>query len=70
VSDRSREAFGHIVIAWLWLEELVAVAGKDGSMYDGKRCAARYFYRHRLPKTAAQLDPLEILDRTTIDAVL
>lgn len=61
------EVFGHTVIAWMWLEQLTAVVGKDGDFYDGKRHAARYFYRHELPKVAPQLDLLARLDRTTLD---
>jgi alkylation response protein AidB-like acyl-CoA dehydrogenase len=61
------EAFGHIVLAWMWLEQFVATAGRDGDFYDGKRQAARYFFRYELPKTAPQLDLLESLDRTTLD---
>jgi alkylation response protein AidB-like acyl-CoA dehydrogenase len=61
------EAFGHIVIAWIWLEQLCAVDGKTGNFYDGKRQAARYFFRYELPKTAPQLDLLESLDRTTLE---
>ena len=41
--------------------------GKDGDFYDGKRQAARYFFRFELPKTAPQLDLLESLDRTTLE---
>ncbi len=61
------EAFGHIVVAWIWLEQLVACNGCSGDFYDGKRQAARFFYRYELPKTAPQLDLLESLDRTTMD---
>src|SRR6478736_661878 len=61
------EAFGHIVLAWIWLEQFVATAGRDGDFYDGKRQAARYFFCYELPKTAPQLDLLESLDRTTLD---
>ncbi|MUL67382.1 acyl-CoA dehydrogenase [Mycobacterium sp. CBMA 234] len=61
------EAFGHVVVAWLWLEQFVASAGKAGDFYDGKRQAARYFFRFELPKTAPQLDLLESLDRTTLE---
>jgi alkylation response protein AidB-like acyl-CoA dehydrogenase len=64
------EAFGHTVIAWIWLEQVIAAVDKDGSFYDGKRYAARYFYRYELPKTASQLDLLQSLDRTTLEAVL
>ncbi len=61
------EAFGHLVVAWIWLEQLVAVNGRSGDFYDGKRQAARYFFRYELPRTAPQLDLLARLDRTTLD---
>lgn len=61
------EAFGHIVIAWIWLEQLLAAQGRDGDFYEGKRAAARYFYRYELPRTGPQLDLLESLDRTTLE---
>jgi alkylation response protein AidB-like acyl-CoA dehydrogenase len=61
------EAFGHIVVAWIWLEQLLAVNGRSGDFYDGKRQAAQYFFRYELPKTAPQLDLLESLDRTTLE---
>ncbi len=61
------EAFGHIVVAWMWLEQFVAAEGRSGEFYDGKRQAARYFFRYELPRTAPQLDLLESLDRTTLD---
>lgn len=61
------EAFGHIVVAWIWLEQLLAAEGCTGDFYDGKRQAARYFFRYELPKTTPQLDLLESLDRTTLE---
>ena len=61
------EAVGHVVVAWLWLEQYLAAAGKDGGFYDGKRQAARYFFRWELPRTGPQLDLLASLDRTTLD---
>jgi hypothetical protein len=61
------EAFGHIVIAWMWLEQLLAAHGQTGDFYDGKRQAARYFFRYELPKTGPQLDLPESLDRTTLE---
>ncbi len=61
------EAFGHIVIAWMWLEQFLATQGQPGDFYDGKRQAARYFFRYELPKTTPQLDLLESLDRTTLE---
>lgn len=61
------EAFGHIVVAWIWLEQVLAASGREGDFYDGKRQAARYFFRYELPKTAPQLDLLASLDRTTLE---
>jgi alkylation response protein AidB-like acyl-CoA dehydrogenase len=64
------EAVGHVVIAWMWLEQLLAATAADGpdlDFYAGKRQAARYFFRYELPRTAAQFDLLESLDRTTLD---
>ncbi len=61
------EAFGHIVVAWIWLELTLAAHGQTGDFHDGKRQAARFFYRHELPKTAPQLDLLESLDRTALE---
>ncbi len=59
------EAAGHIVIAWAWLEQFLAVGESAGDFYDGKRQAARYFFRFELPKTAPWLDLLASLDTTT-----
>jgi len=61
------EAAGHIVVAWIWLEQFLAAIGKEGDFYDGKRQATRYFFRFELPKTGPQLDLLNGLDRTTIE---
>ncbi len=61
------EAAGHTVVAWLWLEQWLAADGKEGDFYDGKRQAARYFFRTELPKAGPQLDLLATLDRTSLD---
>ena len=61
------EAAGHVVIAWMWLEQLVAVGERTGDFYDGKRAAARYFFRWELPKVAPQLDLLASGDTTTLE---
>ena len=60
------EAFGHIIVAWIWLEQMLAADGHAGDFFDGKRQAGRYFFRYELPKTAPQLNLLESLDRTTL----
>ncbi|MFS8975182.1 acyl-CoA dehydrogenase [Cupriavidus necator] len=69
------EAFGHVVVAWIWLEQaLVAHAGlaqasgkEDEDFYRGKLAAAAYFFRWELPRIGPQFDLLETLDRTTLD---
>jgi alkylation response protein AidB-like acyl-CoA dehydrogenase len=61
------EAFGHVVIAWMWLEQFLISEKATGEFYEGKRQAARYFFAYELPKTSPQLDLLENLDRTTLD---
>jgi alkylation response protein AidB-like acyl-CoA dehydrogenase len=61
------EAVGHVVLAWIWLQQAVAADGKAGDLYDGKRLAARYFFHYELPKTTAQFDLLDSGDRTTTD---
>ena len=61
------EAFGHIAIAWIWLEQALAAESKEGDFYEGKRSAMHYFFRWALPKVDAQLDLLASLDRTALD---
>ena len=60
------EAVGHAVMAWIWLEQALAAAGKTGGFYDGKRQAARYFFRWELPKIGPMLDLLVSKDDTTL----
>jgi len=60
------EAAGHVVVAWIWLEQYVACAGRSGDFYDGKRQAAAYFFRWELPRTGPQFDLLESGDDTTL----
>jgi alkylation response protein AidB-like acyl-CoA dehydrogenase len=61
------EATGHVVVAWLWLEQMLAAGDGTGDFYDGKRAAARWFFHFELPKTGPQWDLLASLDRTTLD---
>ncbi|MEV0849886.1 acyl-CoA dehydrogenase [Streptomyces sp. NPDC049954] len=61
------EAVGHVVIAWMWVEQLLAADGRTGDFYAGKRAAARYFFRHELPATGPKFDLLESLDTTASD---
>ena len=49
------EAFGHIAIAWTWLEQALAAENRQSDFHEGKRSAARYFFQWELPKVDAQL---------------
>ncbi|MFY8118584.1 MAG: acyl-CoA dehydrogenase [Roseateles sp.] len=49
------QAFGHVVLAWIWLELALAVEGADSDFAQGKRAAARYFHAYELPKIEAWL---------------
>jgi alkylation response protein AidB-like acyl-CoA dehydrogenase len=48
------QAFGHVVIAWLWLDVALASRGDDDAS-QGRRAAARFFFAYELPKVAAWL---------------
>jgi butyryl-CoA dehydrogenase len=61
------DATGHVVIAWMWLEQAIAAHGRIGGFYDGKRLAARYFYTHELPRTDYWFDLLESRDTLLVD---
>ena len=61
------EAAGHIVVAWIWLEQLLAAQNAEGPFYDGKRAAGRFFYSYELPRTGPQLDLLARVDRTVLE---
>lgn len=61
------EAAGHVVVAWMWLEQLVAVGDQRSDFHDGKRAAARFFFRWELPKVGPMLDLLASGDTTTLE---
>ncbi len=65
------DAFGHVVIAWLWLwQARVARAGLagggDDGFYRGKLAAFRYFFRYELPKVHATFALIGSLDETCL----
>jgi butyryl-CoA dehydrogenase len=49
------QAFGHTVLAWLWLDVALACVGRDDDFAAGKRAAMRYFFAYELPKTGPWL---------------
>ncbi len=67
------EAFGHTVIAWIWLRQALAAQrglnrgiAADADFYRGKLAACRWFYRWELPKTRQWHELLRSLDDTTL----
>jgi len=64
------EAFGHAVVAWMWLQQAMVATGKSGhdaDFYKGKLQACAYFFKWELPRVQPQLDLLESIDTTTLD---
>ena len=60
------QAFGHVVVAWIWLDVAAAVlaAGRDDPASQGRLSAARYFHRYELPKIGAWLQVAASRDPT------
>jgi hypothetical protein len=58
------QAFGHTVLAWIWLDIAVALEGRTDSFADGKRAAQQFFFRYELPKVDAWLKVVETRDMT------
>ncbi len=64
------EAFGHVVMAWIWIEQALAAARSPSRHSDfcrGKMKACEYFIKWELPKVRPMLNLLESLDTTTLD---
>jgi len=59
------QAFGHTVLAWIWLDvALAALAGADATARQGRLLAARFFFRYELPKIGAWLNVVQARDLT------
>jgi butyryl-CoA dehydrogenase len=59
------QAFGHVVIAWIWLElQLAANASENEARRAGMERAGAYFYHYELPKIDAWLRVVESRDMT------
>jgi butyryl-CoA dehydrogenase len=59
------QAFGHVVLAWIWLDVTVctAAAASDAAR-RGRLAACRYFFHYELPKIGAWLAVVESRDDT------
>jgi butyryl-CoA dehydrogenase len=61
------QAFGHTVIAWIWLDVAASLEGNDTPAAQGRRAACRYFFRYELPKIGAWLNVVSSRDPTCAD---
>jgi butyryl-CoA dehydrogenase len=62
------QAFGHTVLAWIWLDVgLIAHRSADGPVRTGRLAAMRYFFHYELPKIGAWLQVVSHRDRTCAD---
>jgi alkylation response protein AidB-like acyl-CoA dehydrogenase len=59
------QAFGHVVLAWIWLDVAVCAArSPSDDTLRGKLAACRYFFHYELPRIAAWLGVVERRDDT------
>jgi len=62
------QAFGHTVLAWMWLDVALAALRQDatlaGAACAGKIRATAYFYHYELPKIGAWLQVVKTVDLT------
>ncbi|HMA07079.1 MAG TPA: acyl-CoA dehydrogenase C-terminal domain-containing protein, partial [Ramlibacter sp.] len=64
------QAFGHMVVAWIWLDVALAVAPETAAtdpVRQGRLQATRYFYRYELPRIGAWLAVAASRDATCAD---
>ena len=62
------QAFGHLVLAWMWLDLALATLRSDAPLKiaasEGRLGACSYFYHYELPKITAWLAPVARRDST------
>jgi len=61
------QAFGHTVIAWIWLDVAHSLGDDSSAAAQGRRAACRYFFRYELPKIGAWLNVVKSRDPTCAD---
>lgn len=66
------EAFGHVVVGWLWLDQAITAqalaSGPQASDFlHGKLAACDYFFGWEMPKVAAWLAVLDPVETTPLD---
>ncbi|RMX04259.1 acyl-CoA dehydrogenase [Corticibacter populi] len=67
------QAFGHVVLAWIWLDVACATLEQEGDARDvraqGRLAAARFFFHYELPKIGAWLQVVQTGDTTCVDLI-
>jgi len=59
------QAFGHTVLAWVWLDvALAAYAAPESAARTGRLAAMRFFFHYELPKIGAWLQVVSSRDQT------
>ncbi|MBV8248845.1 MAG: acyl-CoA dehydrogenase [Comamonas sp.] len=62
------QAFGHVVLAWIWLDVALALLAKDDELaiaaHRGGMAAMRYFFHYELPRIGAWLQVVKSRDMT------
>ncbi|KQP19190.1 acyl-CoA dehydrogenase [Pseudorhodoferax sp. Leaf265] len=61
------QAFGHTVLAWIWLDVACSVPADGSAAAQGRLAAMRFFYRYELPKIGAWLAVVARCDSTCMD---
>jgi alkylation response protein AidB-like acyl-CoA dehydrogenase len=65
------QAFGHTVLAWIWLDVALAALASDATKKiaatAGRMGATRYFYHYELPRIGAWLNVVSSRDSTCAD---
>jgi hypothetical protein len=59
------QAFGHVVLAWTWLDVALA-SDTDHAAGQGRHAACRFFFRHELPRIDAWLAVVRDRDDTCL----
>nr|WP_145548416.1 acyl-CoA dehydrogenase [Variovorax boronicumulans] len=61
------QAFGHTVLAWIWLDVACSLPANGSAAAQGRLAAMRFFYRYELPKIGAWLAVVARCDSTCLD---
>ena len=71
-ATRFLDAFGHVVVGWVWLQqgmlaaEKLASGGTEDAFLSGKVAATRFYFHHLLPEIYPALDLVASLDDSAL----